>query len=160
LLEALPPGIWSLLARAELCVAEGDTREARALVAETCALHPVHPDALRRLGLLLLRLRDWEALMELAKQALSLDHNDTLAWLGLAEAQLRKHLAAEAEESALRAIGLNYYLSEAHFILARALIAQGKWEKARDAMQTLLRLQPANRAAAAYARRLEQSAPR
>jgi hypothetical protein len=156
MLEGLPAGIWSLLPRAELCVAKGDFREARSLVAEAWALHPAHPDALRRLGLLLLRLRDWNALADLAKGALKLDDNDALAWLGLAEAQLRKRLAAEAEEAALRAIGLNYYLSDAHFVLARALIAQGKWQQARDTMQTLLQLQPTNRAAAAYVKRMGQ----
>ena len=153
-LDGLPAGIWSLLPRAELCVARGNNREARALVSEAWALHPTHPDALRRLGLLLLRLRDWNALADLAQQALKLDDNDALAWLGLAEAQLRKRLAAEAEEAALRAIGLNYYLSQGHFVLARALIAQGKWQQARDTMQTLLLLQPDNRAAAAYAKRM------
>jgi predicted AlkP superfamily phosphohydrolase/phosphomutase len=154
-LEALPAGIWPLLSRAELCLARGDIREARSRVEEARALHPVQPDALRRLGLLLLRLREWNALADLAKQALKLDDNDPLAWLGLAEAQLRKRLPAEAEAAALRAIGLNYYLSDAHFVLARALLAQGKWQRARDAMQTLLRLQPSNRAAAAYVKRME-----
>jgi len=156
LLEGLPAGIWTLLARAELCVASKDFREARSLVSEAWRIHPTHPDALRRLGLLLLRLRDWNALADLAQQALKLDDNNALAWLGLAEAQLRKRLAAEAEEAALRAIGLNYYLSQAHFVLARALVAQGKWQQARDTMQTILRLQPSNRAAAAYAKRMGQ----
>jgi hypothetical protein len=153
-LDGLPAGIWPLLLRAELGLARGDMREARALVNEAWALHPTQPDALRRLGLLLLRLRDWNALADLAQQALRLDDNDALAWLGLAEAQLRKRLATEAEEAARRAIGLNYYLSEGHFVLARALIAQGKWQQARDTMQTLLQLQPNNRAAATYAKRI------
>ena len=158
-LEGLPTGIWSILSRAELYVAKRDFRGARALVSEAWEFHPTQPDALRRLGLLLLRLRDWNALADLAKQALKLDDNDPLAWLGLAEAQLRKQLAAEAEEAALRAIGLNYYLSQAHFVLARALIAQGKWPQARDTMQTLLQLQPNNRTAAAYAKRMRQQPP-
>jgi hypothetical protein len=156
LLDGLPAGIWSLLPRAELSVVKGDFREARSLVAEAWRLHASHPDAWRRLGLLLLRLRDWNALADLAKQALKLDDHDALAWLGLAEAQLRTRLAAEAEEAARRAIGLNYYLSDAHFVLARALIAQGKWQQARDTLQTLLQLQPNNRAAAAYAKRMGQ----
>jgi hypothetical protein len=155
LLEALPAGIWPLLSRAELSLARGDVREARSRVEEARALHPAQPDVLRRLGLLFLRLRDWNVLADLAKQALKLDDNDPLAWLGLAEAQLRKRLPAEAEAAALRAIGLNYYLSDAHFVLARALLAQGKWQRARDAMQTLLQLQPSNRAAAAYVKRME-----
>ncbi len=158
-LEGLPAGIWSLLSRAELCHARGDTREARRLVEEAWALQPTDPDAMRRLGMLLLRLRQWDALADLARQALKLDENEPLAWLGLAEAQLRKRLAAEAEEAALRAIGLNYYLADAHFVLARAFISQGKWEQARDTMQTLLQLQPSNQTAAAYAKRMGRQPP-
>jgi tetratricopeptide (TPR) repeat protein len=159
-LEAIPAGVWSLLLRAELCLAKGQGGEARSLVHQAQDLHPDHPDAMRRLGLLLLRLREWTPLAELAQEALKLDDNEPLAWLGLAEAQLRKRLPAEAEEAALRAISLNYYLPQAHFVLARALIAQSKWQEARNAMQTLLRLQPNNRAAATYAKRLEQQPPR
>jgi tetratricopeptide (TPR) repeat protein len=155
-LESIPAGIWSLLPRAELCVAKGQAGEARRLVHQARDLHPTHPDAMRRLGLLLLRLREWTPLAELAREALKLDPNEPLAWLGLAEAQLRQRLPAEAEEAALRAIGLNYYFPQAHFVLARALLAQSKWQQARDSMQTLLRLQPNNRAAAAYAKRVGQ----
>jgi tetratricopeptide (TPR) repeat protein len=154
LLEELPAGIWSFLPRAELCLARKQMKEARSLVNQAWNLHPTHPEALRRLGLLLLRLREWSALAELAQQALKQDENEPLAWLGLAEAQLRKRLAAEAEEAALRAIGLNYYMPQAHFVLARAFIAQGKWQQARETMQILLRLQPANRVAATYAKRI------
>jgi tetratricopeptide (TPR) repeat protein len=131
-------------------------QEVRELVSQAWNLHTTDPEALRWLGTLLLRLREWNALEELAKQALMLDENEPLAWLGLAEAQLRRRRAAEGEESALRAIGLNYYLPQAHFVLARALIAQGKWQRARDSMQTLLQLQPHNRAAATYAKRIGQ----
>lgn len=156
LLEAIPAGVWSLLLRAELCLAKGQSGEARQLVHQARGLHPTHPEAMRRLGMLLLRLREWTPLAELAKEALKLDDNEPLAWLGLAEAQLRQRLPAEAEEAALRAIGLNFYQPQAHFVLARALIAQSKWQAARETMQTLLRLQPNNRAAATYAKRLEQ----
>jgi hypothetical protein len=158
-LEAIPAGIWSLLLRAELCLAKGQGGEARRLVHQARDLHPTHPDAMRRLGLLLLRLREWTPLAELAQAALKLDDHEPIAWLGLAEAQLRRRLPAEAEQAALRAIGLNYYLPQAHFVLARALIAQSKWHEAHGAMQTLLRLQPNNRAAATYAKRLGQQQP-
>ena len=78
---------------------------------------------------------------------------------GIGRGGLRKRLAPEAEQAALRAIGLNYYLSQAHFVPARAPIAQGKWEQARNAMQTLLQLQPSTRAAAAYAKRMGLQPP-
>ena len=159
-LESVPAGILSLLPRAELCVAKGEIRGARALVEQALGLKPSHPDSLRRVGLLLLRLREWNALAELAKHALTLDENDPIAWLGLAEAQLRRGEAAQSSEAALRAIRLNYFLSQAHFVLARALIPQGRWTEAREAMETLLRLQPGNRAANSYFRRLRQHNPK
>jgi len=153
LLERVPPGIWSLLPRSELCLARKEVREARSLVNQVWNLRPAHPEAMRRLGVLLLRLREWSLLADLARQALKQDENEPLAWAGLAEAQLRQRKPAEAEEAALRAIRLNYYLPEAHFVLARALISQGKWEQGRQALQTLHRLQPGNRAATLYSRR-------
>ena len=159
ILEAIPPGAWSLLLRAELCLAKGHGSDARRLVHQVRDMHPTQAEVMRRLGMLLLQLREWNPLAELAREALKLDENEPLAWLGLAEAQLRLRHPAEAEEAALRAIGLNYYQPQAHFVLARALIAQSKWQPAREVMQTLLRIQPNNRAAASYARRLEQQPP-
>jgi hypothetical protein len=102
------------------------------------------------------RLKDWSVLEQLALQALKLNDNDALAWLGLAEAQLRKRLPDKAETAAMRAIGLNFYLSDAHFVLARALVAQGKWQQVHNPLQTYLKLQPNNRAAAKYAERVER----
>jgi predicted AlkP superfamily phosphohydrolase/phosphomutase len=153
-LESIPPGAASLLPRAELALAQGNIKLARALVIETRKCNPTHPVAMRKLGLLLLRLRQWDALAEVASQALRMDEQEPIAWLGLAEAELRKGNAPEAEEAAMRAIGLKYFLPDAHFVLTRALVAQGKWREARDAMQTLLKLQPDNRAAANYFKRM------
>lgn len=134
------------------CAAK-EVPEARSLVNEAWNLRPAHPEAMRSLGGLLLRLREWSLLADLARQALQQDENEPLAWAGLAEARLRQRQPAEAEDAALRAIRLNYYLPEAHFVLARALISQGKWEQGRQALQTLRCLQPANRAATVYSRR-------
>jgi predicted AlkP superfamily phosphohydrolase/phosphomutase/Flp pilus assembly protein TadD len=153
-LESLPPGIASLLPRAELALAQRNSSLARSLVAEALKLNPTNPLALRKLGLLLLRLREWDELARIARQALALDEQDAIAWLGLAAAQLRKGNAVEASEAAARAIGLKYFLPDAHFVLARALVAQGRWQEATEVAQTLRKLQPDNRVAAAYSRRL------
>jgi tetratricopeptide (TPR) repeat protein len=155
-LESIPAGISSILPRAELAMAQGNSKLARSLVSEAMALKPRHPMAMRNLGLLLLRLREWDALAEIAKQALSLNEQEPIAWLGLAAAQLRKGNAAEAVEAATRAIKLKYFLPDAHFILARALVSEGRWLEAREAMQVLLKLQPDNRAAAKYYKKLPQ----
>ena len=155
-LESLPPGIASLLPRAELAVAQRNTNLARSLVGEALKLNSTNPFALRKLGLLLLRLREWDALAQIARQALAANEQEPIAWLGLAAAQLRKGNAAEAAEAAGRAIGLKYFLPEAHFILARSLVALGRWPEAREAMQTLLKLQPGNRVAATYFQRMPE----
>ena len=154
MLEGLAPGVGWLLPQAEFELARGQTRHARQLVEQVQALQPTHPRELRRLGLLLWRLRDWEGLAALAGKALQFDEQDALAWLGLAKAQFRKGLVAQAEQAALRAIGLDYYLPEAHLVLARALMVQGQWHPARNALQIVLQLQPTNRAATAYAKRV------
>jgi hypothetical protein len=158
LLEGIPPGIWSLLPRVELLIAQGNRKDARFLADEIQRLQPADPEALRRLGMIFWRLREWQALAGLAREAVQRDENEPLAWLGLAEANLRLDRPTEAVEAATRAIGLNYFLPQAHLVLSRALLTQGKWAEAREAMQTVLRLQPNNRAAAAYSRRtgLEQ----
>ncbi len=76
-LESIPAGVGSLLPRAELAIARKDFPGARALIAELNRLNPTHPLALRRLGLLLLRLRDWEALEQIATRALDMDKQDS-----------------------------------------------------------------------------------
>ena len=73
LLEGLSGKIWPLLLQAELSLAQGRSDVARALACEARELKPQSPDALRSLGMLWLRLRDWTALELLARQALKLD---------------------------------------------------------------------------------------
>ena len=156
-LESLPPGVATLLPRAELALAQRDSQLARSLVNEAYKLNPGNPMAVRKLGLLLLRLREWESLANVAQQALATNEHDAIAWLGLAAAQLRLGGAAEAAEAATRAIQLKYFLPDAHFILARALVARGQWPKARQAMETYLKLQPNNRAAVTYFKRMRSN---
>ncbi|HEY9508385.1 MAG TPA: alkaline phosphatase family protein [Verrucomicrobiae bacterium] len=152
--ESVPSGPLALLPRAELALSKRDLRQARLLSQEIRKLNPTRPALLRRLGLLLLRLREWTALEELARAAVELEPDDPLPWLGLAEASLRRQKLVEAETAARRAIQLKYFLSDAHFILARALVAQNKWTEAREVMAGLMKLQPGNKTAQSYHRRI------
>jgi predicted Zn-dependent protease len=156
LLESVPPGPLAWLPQAELALAKRDLRSARRLAGEIGKARPSNPAVLRRLGLLLLRLREWTALEELARSAIALDESDPIAWLGLAEASLRRQKPAEAENAARRAIQLKYFLPDAHFVLARALVAQNKWNDAREVMSATMALQPGNKAAVEYHRRLAE----
>jgi thioredoxin-like negative regulator of GroEL len=154
--ESLLPGPAMLLAHAKLALAKRDWRQVHTLVEQVRKAHPTHPVLLRHLGMLLLRLREWDALAELARAALTIDENDPLAWLALAEASLRRQKPAEAEQAARRAIQLKYFLPDAHFVLARALVALSRWNEAREAITALRILQPQNKAAAGYERRISR----
>jgi tetratricopeptide (TPR) repeat protein len=156
-LETIPPGVGSVLLRAELAWAERNISLAHSLLGEALALKPANPGVMSRIGILLLRLRQWDSLEKLARSALAMDDQNPIAWLGLAEALLRKRQSEAAAEAAVRAIGLKYFLPDAHFILVRALLAEGKWAQARDAMDALQKIQPDNRAAAMYSKRMSQS---
>ncbi|HEY1787672.1 MAG TPA: tetratricopeptide repeat protein [Verrucomicrobiae bacterium] len=156
-LETIPPGALSALLRAELAWAERNISLAHSLLGEALALKPTNPGVMSRIGILLLRLRQWDSLEKLARGALSMDDQNPIAWLGLAEALLRKRQGQAAAEAAVRAIGLKYFLPDAHFILVRALLAEGKWAQARDAMEALQKIQPDNRAAAMYSKRMPQN---
>jgi hypothetical protein len=46
------------------------------------------------------------------------------------------------------------FLPDGHFVLARALVAQNKWKDAREVMSATMALQPGNKAAVEYHRRL------
>jgi hypothetical protein len=151
--ETLPPGVWALLPQAELLIAEGNRKEARLLVQKIQELKPADPEVLRRLGFILWRLREWNGLAQLAREALQRDENEPLAWLASAESALRLREPNQALEAATRAIALNYFLPQAHEVLFRALLMLGRWTEAREAIQTLTRMQPKNRAVAVYARK-------
>lgn len=158
-LEGFPPGPLAFLPRAELALAKGDLRHARQLADNFQRTQPEDPIQQHRLGVLLLRLREWDSLANLARFALTRRQDDPLAWLGLAEALLRKKEPTEAAKAAQRAIQLKYSMGEAHFVLARALLAQSQWSQAAEAMNALLKLQPDNKIATDYNRRIKMRQP-
>ncbi len=156
LLEMLPPGVGSMLRQAELASAKGCMAPARKFVTNILELGIDEPPLRVRFGLLLVQLREWQALRLFAEQSIALDKSDPLAWAGLAEAQLRTGHPIGAAKSAMRAIGLRYFFPDAHFVLARALVAQKAWLAGLMAIDRLVRLQPGNRVAAAYRERLRR----
>jgi len=154
LLEGLPPGPAAMVFRAHLAWAQRDLNQARSLVQAAMQFRPTDRPTLGRMGILFLRLREWDRLADVARQGIALDDQDPVAWLGLATALLRKRQPAEAAEAAMRAIGLKYFLPDAHFILARALVAQGHWAQAREALEAVQKIQPNNRVANSYSHRI------
>jgi tetratricopeptide (TPR) repeat protein len=106
--------------------------------------------------LLLIGLRDWQMLEREAGKLLRVDPRCEMAWIGLAEALLRLGQPERAAAAAMRAIGLDFFLPDAHFILARSLVAQSMWVAALESMERLLGMQPENELARSYVRRLRR----
>ncbi|QDU58951.1 alkaline phosphatase family protein [Aeoliella mucimassa] len=153
LLDAVPPSMAPLL-RAELAYAAGDRQLARQQV-DLLLQHPPESSLVwYRVGLLLMALREWTKLESCARAVLAQSEDEEIAWLGLAEATLRRGDAQTAEQAAQRAISLQFYLPDAHLALARALVAQGRILAATQALDRLLQIDPHNHRAQAYRRRI------
>lgn len=150
--EMLPP-FFSRLCRAELAWANGETDVARRCVRELLEFPARSSAAWHRVGMLLVALREWEALEKCARVVLE-QGDDEVAWLGLAESLLRRRDFQGASKAAQRAIGIRYAFPEAHLALARAFAAQGMLRVAIEALDRLLLIQPGDDLARAYRKRL------
>lgn len=155
-LDCLPDGPAALLAQAEYALARGEHARVRELVEKLLVRDDHRADVRRRIGLLLIGLRDWQTLEREAGKLLRTDPRCEMAWVGLAEALLRLGQPERAAAAAMRAIGLNFFLPDAHFLLARSLAAQSMWLAALESMERLLGMQPENELARGYVRRLRR----
>lgn len=149
LVDSLPPSA-APLPRAELALARGDKPLVRQCLDELLKNPPRSSEVWRRIGLLLHAMREWNKLEGVARAVLNQNEQDEIAWLGLAEAKLRKRDFPTAEAAAKRAIGLRFFLPDAHLVLARALAGQGKHLAAVQAGQRLIEIDPGNTVAQKY----------
>ncbi len=115
-LDCMPNRTAALLAQAEYALVCGEHPRVRELVAKLLSRNDHSTDALRRIGLLLIGVRDWVTLERQAGNLLRADPTCEMAWVGLAEAHLRLDRPERAAAAAMRAIGLNFFLPDAHFL--------------------------------------------
>jgi len=156
-LESLPPAA-AHLPQAELALARGQRDCARQHVLELLKA-PAHSlAAWRRIGLLLVALREWDQLEACARTVLKQNENDEIAWLGLAEASLRRRDFDTAVAAAKRAMAIRFALADAHLVYARALAGKGMHLAAIEAIERLLSVDPDNEFAKAHLRRLRRPA--
>ena len=92
-------------------------------------------DLLRRLG----RLTESEAAY---RRALAADPDNVLAHLGICRIALRRSRWQEAERAAAEAVGRLYFNPMAHCLHAIAQTGLGKYEAARDSLETALSQNP------------------
>jgi adenylate cyclase len=91
-------------------------------------------------------IRRQETIVRICEQALSFDPNYAQAWalMALAQSQLRfwHGLEVDPEPAAERALAINPDLAEAHCVKAHLLEEQGQKDKAREEIETAVRLDP------------------
>lgn len=145
------------VSEAELAMVRKDIRQAREMVQSVVETTPLPIGVWRRIGLLLAGLRNWEDLDKFARLLIQQNDRDEIAWLGLAEASLRLGNPRAASAAARQAIGLKFFLPEAHMVLARALARDGMPLAAIEATERLLKIHPDNPTARIYLRRLRRS---
>ena len=156
LVDALP-SVTIPLPQAELALARGQMESARQHVLELLK-SPTHSlPVWHRIGLLLIALREWDKLEACARAVLKQNEDNEIAWLGLAEASLRRKDFDTAVTAAKRAMGLRFHLPDAHFAYARALVGKGLYLAAIQAVERLLQIDPTNAVAQTYLRRLRGS---
>jgi predicted AlkP superfamily phosphohydrolase/phosphomutase/tetratricopeptide (TPR) repeat protein len=121
---------------------ERDFAGSLALLHEALALDSNLPGINNQLGLALIRHRAWEQAEAAFRRTLKVDADNAHAHIGVAHTLLRRRRFAEAADWALRALGLAFHLSLAHFTLGIALARLGENARAAEAFEACLRFSP------------------
>ncbi len=121
-----------------LALREGREAEALAHYEAAERVRSDDPGLLSRLAGLQLKMDRSEAAEGLYRRVVALVPEDATSWDGLAEALLRQGRAEEGLEAALEAVGLAFSLARVHYRLAKALVAVGEFERAREAVEASL----------------------
>jgi predicted AlkP superfamily phosphohydrolase/phosphomutase/predicted Zn-dependent protease len=106
------------------------------------------------LGHTLFRHRRWQDAEQAYAEVLHLREEDAMAWMGTAICRLRRGDPRGAIDAALEAVGLEFALPRAHFVLGVACMKIGQNQRAEQALKTAIRFFPKFAAAHYYLARL------
>lgn len=131
----------------QLAAAMEHHRAGRLAQAETlyCAIldaEPDHPEALHRLGVLALQLRQPERAAELLSKAVALRSDSVEAHYNLGVVLEAQGRLDEAAASYHRALELRPAFAEAHYNLGVLLDKQGRWDEAAASFRRALEIRP------------------
>ncbi len=105
------------------------------------------PELQTSLGFAWLAHRKWRDAEDAFRRALETDPHSAPSWQGLAFALLKQAQLEGAVEAALTSVGYQHGSPQAHFILGMALVRLGRRDRAIQAFETCLSLQPPLQAA-------------
>ena len=139
---------------AQVASLEGNLDEALACFEKAEQAAPGHPGIPEQLGHLLLRKRAWREAEQRFRRALELEPDSPTAWVGLARALVRQNQDLEAMDAALTGLGLQHHLPAGHFQLGAILAKLRFFDRAIQAFEAGLTMQPGNVLAHQYLCRL------
>jgi tetratricopeptide (TPR) repeat protein len=88
------------------------------------------------------KLRQWEDAEKMYSKALAADPDNPHAHIGMCRVELHRQNPEAAAQAALEGLQRLYHNPIGHFLLGVSLVGLGRYEKARDAFQTALSLNP------------------
>ncbi len=94
------------------------------------------------MGSALVNLRKWAEAKKSFETAVSIDSDDSSAYHGIAVCQLRLGNYYEAIDAALESIALMYHFPFAHYHLGEALVQIEEYERAAEALEVCLAMNP------------------
>ncbi len=141
--------------------AEGHGEDALAALERAEKADPNRPDIHLQIGEAYLRMKRWPDAERAFQRASHIDADNPHAYLGIARALLAQRKSRLAIDQALEAVGLLYQHPYAHYVLGVALHRTGRIERAVEALEVAVRLNPNfpeahARLAHIYRRRLNQ----
>lgn len=140
--EIYPNQLRSRMLRGLAGLYRGNRAEALEHLAAVAEAKPRSPALYIQLGNIYLLMGCLDDALAGFAEALNIDPDSPLAHLGTAKCHLRLRQHKTAADCALRALGLEFSLSEAHWVLGVALARLGDTDRAVAAFEAALRFQP------------------
>jgi len=128
--------------RANTCIWQGNQAEALDHLLKAEEVQDSDPNLCVLVGQAHLRLRRPGDAEVSFRKALNMEPRAARSWRGLSTALLTQKRYREAAEAALEAVGLDYANAGSHYLLGVALARGGSIDRAVQALETCIKIQP------------------
>jgi len=130
------------LLRAKVYMKQNQPSSAMDIFRKQLSIYPRSKHLNLSVGRAYIRLKNWEEARKSFETAISIDPDDSSAYHGIAVSQLRLGNYYEAIDAALDSIALLYHFPIAHYHLGEALYHIEEYERAAEAFEVCLLMNP------------------
>ncbi len=128
--------------KAQVFAAEKKWGEALDCLSRVEEAHMARPGLFLQTAGLYQKLKQWEDAERMYQRALAVDPDNPHAHIGMCRASIRRRDFPAAAQAALDGLQRLYHNPVGHFLLGVSLVGMGNHERARDAFETALSLNP------------------